>query len=100
MFSKFLILLVLVAVVGYITAAAPKPTKKPVSSPSKKPVAAKTAKPSKAPNPPPTYRPTNVPTDNMKRIINTDFIPYPLNSYIPIKGPNGNTTFVINYILV
>ena len=88
MFSKFLILLVLVAVVGFITAAAPKSTKMPVTSPSKKPV---TPKPSKAPIPPPTYRPTNAPTDNMKRIISTDFIPYPLNSYIPIKGPNGKT---------
>ena len=69
MFSKFLTFLVLVAVVGFITAAAPKSTKKPVSSPSKKPVAAKTK----------------------NRVINTDFIPYPLNSYIPIKGPNGKT---------
>ena len=74
MFSKFLTFLVLIAVLGFITAAGPKSTKKPVSSPSKKPV---TGKPSKAP------------IDKSTRIINTDFIPYPLNSYIPIKGPNG-----------
>ena len=82
MFSKFLIFLVLVAVLGFITAAAPKSTKIPVSSPSKKPVS---AKPSKAP------------IDKTRRIINTDFIPYPLNSYIPIKGPNGKlNTFIIS----
>ena len=81
MFSKFLILLVLVVVLGYINAAAPKPTKTPVFAPTKKP--------SKAPIPPPSRRPTSAPTDYMRRIINTDFIPYPLNSYIPKKGPNG-----------